>query len=625
MADPLAPASPLSSTDFKPDPAAMSPGGVTSAKVVSGLKETMSDADKLSKETEKVRSYGQEVLAKERHEQDQTRHENELKRLALMGNQPVAPEPKDSPQYDPMDPIKAWASPAMMIAMFGSLLTRTPMISAMNAASETLKAFKQNDVDKYNQSYREWQTETTNAEKMFEHQQSMYAKLLTEADRHENETDTHYSRRIADIERELGFLNISLNHERMNVVLKEQGWRGIEQVLANEKSFFARMESAQKAIVDGETERVAQMALYNDPNFIKANAVLSNPNATPEEKTSAASTISSMIVKSMPSFAAKVLPEKAKMVENASKEIFEQNPVGKEYRYLQSADVQNTLKNALNELKTKHMIEPYTAAALKEAFTKSSTGGQAIRGFMVKLIQDQYPYNDVAQSMFNRFWQTGGGLDDNQGKLLTKIVNQYIKNNALATATIINDKAKTLEPLLGEEVANSIRNLDSSLAGLVNTIQEQKSGGPTTSKKPPQSAIKALKENPGRLHDFAQHYGMTDDQSRAYLGGPTGRSDTFRPVADARPILSQLFPGIHINREYSSPNDPTGYPSDWHHKSHAAVDVRPSSVPGMTFNGFIKKIEDAGYHIIEKRDEVTNPSGRSTGPHWHVVIGDKNG
>jgi LAS superfamily LD-carboxypeptidase LdcB len=35
----------------------------------------------------------------------------------------------------------------------------------------------------------------------------------------------------------------------------------------------------------------------------------------------------------------------------------------------------------------------------------------------------------------------------------------------------------------------------------------------------------------------------------------------------------------------------------------------------------IKVLKNAGYKLIEARDEVKNPSKYATGPHWHVVIG----
>jgi hypothetical protein len=41
----------------------------------------------------------------------------------------------------------------------------------------------------------------------------------------------------------------------------------------------------------------------------------------------------------------------------------------------------------------------------------------------------------------------------------------------------------------------------------------------------------------------------------------------------------------------------------------------------VTFKEYIAGIKNAGYKIIEARDEVKNPSRNATGPHWHVVIG----
>ena len=35
-----------------------------------------------------------------------------------------------------------------------------------------------------------------------------------------------------------------------------------------------------------------------------------------------------------------------------------------------------------------------------------------------------------------------------------------------------------------------------------------------------------------------------------------------------------------------------------------------------------QRILDAGYTLLEDRDEVNNPSSHATGPHWHFVIGE---
>lgn len=105
-------------------------------------------------------------------------------------------------------------------------------------------------------------------------------------------------------------------------------------------------------------------------------------------------------------------------------------------------------------------------------------------------------------------------------------------------------------------------------------------------------------------------------------GGSVGFAP-FRPVTDATGIARSLFPALAITQNRRDPNSPLGRanPGSWHTKSGAALDVKP--VPGLTFEQYVKKYRDAGYEIIEARDEVKNPSRHATGPHWHVVLGKK--
>lgn len=46
-------------------------------------------------------------------------------------------------------------------------------------------------------------------------------------------------------------------------------------------------------------------------------------------------------------------------------------------------------------------------------------------------------------------------------------------------------------------------------------------------------------------------------------------------------------------------------------------------IPGMTFEQAKRRLEQAGYGLIEAIDEVNNPSSNATGPHWHFVIGGR--
>ena len=104
-------------------------------------------------------------------------------------------------------------------------------------------------------------------------------------------------------------------------------------------------------------------------------------------------------------------------------------------------------------------------------------------------------------------------------------------------------------------------------------------------------------------------------------GAPGAPGISGKPVANGRAAIEDIFPGVHVTDNLRDPNSKLGRanPNSWHNKSGGAVDVRP--IPGMSFDEYVAGIKQAGYSIIEARDEVTNPSGHATGPHWHVVIG----
>jgi hypothetical protein len=86
-------------------------------------------------------------------------------------------------------------------------------------------------------------------------------------------------------------------------------------------------------------------------------------------------------------------------------------------------------------------------------------------------------------------------------------------------------------------------------------------------------------------------------------------------------VISELFPQANITSGYRGPSHPLSKknPKSFHASSIGAVDVAP--IPGITFEQYVNQIRNAGYRIIESRDEVKNPSKNATGPHWHVVIG----
>lgn len=97
----------------------------------------------------------------------------------------------------------------------------------------------------------------------------------------------------------------------------------------------------------------------------------------------------------------------------------------------------------------------------------------------------------------------------------------------------------------------------------------------------------------------------------------------FRLVNNAKSIAQQVFPGARITDWRRDPNSSLGRknPRSFHVKSGAAIDMAP--IPGMTFEQAAARFRAAGYTVHpDSRDEVKNPSGHATGPHWHFVLGE---
>lgn len=121
--------------------------------------------------------------------------------------------------------------------------------------------------------------------------------------------------------------------------------------------------------------------------------------------------------------------------------------------------------------------------------------------------------------------------------------------------------------------------------------------------------------------------GIIEEAAGAVPQPKAGESSTqgTAPVSNAKAVAEQVYPGIRItsSRRAAGAAGKAGSRS-WHVKSGAAIDSAPIS--GMTFQQYVQGYRDKGYAIIEAIDE-TDPATMkrtgATGPHWHVVLGEK--
>lgn len=104
---------------------------------------------------------------------------------------------------------------------------------------------------------------------------------------------------------------------------------------------------------------------------------------------------------------------------------------------------------------------------------------------------------------------------------------------------------------------------------------------------------------------------------------PKPKAPNVRPHPNAFEAARSIFPDLEITDWSRDANSALGRanPDSWHVKSKGAIDARPRK--DMTFDQYVQRYRDAGYPILEAKDEVANPAKHATGPHWHVVLGDR--
>ncbi len=95
-------------------------------------------------------------------------------------NPPPAPYLPPPPTTPPQNPLHAWGSMAMILATMGSLLTRRPLTTALNAGASVMNAYTQKNQAAANNAQEIWKAETANALNLEKYQMDQYNKALTD-------------------------------------------------------------------------------------------------------------------------------------------------------------------------------------------------------------------------------------------------------------------------------------------------------------------------------------------------------------------------------------------------------------------------------------------------------------
>ena len=167
------------------------------------------------------------------------------------------------PQQAQTDPLQAFGQPAMWLAAFGSLMTRRPLVNAINAAGTVLQATHQMDQAAAKSAYDTWKIESENAIKLAKFEQdslkNAIARYGTDARSGEAMLRTHI----------LAYEAASLD------TIYQQG--GMPAVIAHEKHGRGSLASAEAGVaqinkqVETTTGIVADWR-SDDPN-LQAKAI----------------------------------------------------------------------------------------------------------------------------------------------------------------------------------------------------------------------------------------------------------------------------------------------------------------------------------------------------------------
>lgn len=142
------------------------------------------------------------------------------------------------------DPKQIWGSSAMMLAGIGSLFTRTPLTTAMNAAAKVMESYKAGDRAAADQAFKTWEVANKNAIDLANFQQNAYETALRSVERRQDmtarESEAATQTAIAAFTAQAS----AFRDQTALEIARMQGIEGVEQLLAQRAKLAADLQSS---------------------------------------------------------------------------------------------------------------------------------------------------------------------------------------------------------------------------------------------------------------------------------------------------------------------------------------------------------------------------------------------
>jgi hypothetical protein len=153
----------------------------------------------------------------------------------------------EAPQAKYTSPFEAWSSSAMTIALLGSLFTRTPMLSAMNAAGAALKAYQSQDKEAFNEAWRRFEIESRNAQTAYQHELQAYNEARADIDKREARSEADIREQREEIMSRWNVIAHATQNVSMIDATKNRDWgRAVQIMDAHQRAADANEDHLNK-------------------------------------------------------------------------------------------------------------------------------------------------------------------------------------------------------------------------------------------------------------------------------------------------------------------------------------------------------------------------------------------
>lgn len=192
----------------------------------------------------------------------------------MMGEIPIPQvQQVPKPETKPTPPQEQWGSAAMMVAVIGSLFTRTPMTTALNAAAGVLNAYHKGDQEAADAAFKSWKVANDNALQLADQQQKTYATLMGALSKREG-----VEAQVGNLEERAAWADAQANAAAfkdpvMMQALLDRDVQAVTKLQNDRAKLLSNMQSSSEKL---EKQHLASQAFYEWKQ--------QNPNATPMEQ-----------------------------------------------------------------------------------------------------------------------------------------------------------------------------------------------------------------------------------------------------------------------------------------------------------------------------------------------------